>query len=307
MTNEELVKEIREGRDTDEHLLQQLFIQNSGLIELAIRPYCSICERDDLRQEALCGLLQAVEKFDPGKECSFAVFCQFWVKQCVRRYVYQSGGLRLPEYLVMRLFQMNRFIREYEAERGYSPSDSVLCAVLQIRPDELQSLKRTGSSRRTVSLFAPLDEGDDTCLADTLQDEKDSISDSLDEIERTQIQEAVNSLNDECRQAIQARYFDGLQYRQIAALCGKSVDMVRKIEKTALRQLKRDFRIKEAGQVRGYYSRTSKTFQGGLRRFLEGGESIVESLVLNKLDLESGAHVVEHMMLNKLEIEENET
>ena len=281
------MSEIQSGINQQENLLQ-LFNQNRGLIETVLRPYLSICERDDLEQEAFCGLLHAIEKYNPEQGCLFMSFALPWIRQTLARYAHNSGQIRIPEHIVNQLYQMNHAVREYEAEHGCFPPDSVLCAVLRISLDELQRLKQIKHNiHGAVSLSAPaLSDDEEITLEDIVPDKRDDISSVLDEIESTQIWNAVDDLDEEHRQEIRARFLDGMQYKQIAALCGRSIDEVKKAEKTALRQLRSDPRIKEAGEVRGYYSRTSKAYQGGLRRFLESGESIVEHMVLDKLEPE---------------------
>ena len=282
-SNEVLLSEIRSGINQQEGLLQ-LFNQNRGLIETVIRPYLSICERDDLEQEAFCGLLHAVSRYDPEQGCPFITFALPWIRQTVGRYTHQSGQIRLPEHIINQIYRMNRIAREYEAKQGCYPPDSVLCARLRISSDELQRLKQVRHDTQTVSMSAPiLSEDEDITLEDIIPDKRDEISSVLDEIESSQIWQAVDDLEEEQQQAVRARFLDGMQYNQIADMTGQTLDTIKRVERAALNRLKKDQRIKQAGEAHGYYHSTSRVFRGGLQSFRERG-SIVENLALEAVE-----------------------
>ncbi len=42
---------------------------------------------DDIVQQGAIGLLRAVEKFDPGKDCRLATYAAYWIRAEIRDYV----------------------------------------------------------------------------------------------------------------------------------------------------------------------------------------------------------------------------
>ena len=58
MTNEELVHEYQAG---NREVIEQLYLQNSGMIEKIVRRYSGVEELEDLRQESYFGLVKAAE------------------------------------------------------------------------------------------------------------------------------------------------------------------------------------------------------------------------------------------------------
>lgn len=76
MSNEELVKLIKQGINVSEYM-EQLYIQNKGLIISAIKKYRYACqsdynstpiiEMDELMNEAYFGLVKAVESYDESQ------------------------------------------------------------------------------------------------------------------------------------------------------------------------------------------------------------------------------------------------
>ena len=80
MTNEELVIEYQTGNKA---VIEQLYLQNRGMIEKIVRRYAGIEELDDLRQESFFGLVKAAELWKPENEIfalrSFGRFPDFLI------------------------------------------------------------------------------------------------------------------------------------------------------------------------------------------------------------------------------------
>ena len=87
LSNEELVKLIKEGQDPDGKYMMDLWKQNKGLIWRTVKPYANYESEEDLMQEAFIGLSKAVGLFDPNMGASFITYALFWVKQFVVRFL----------------------------------------------------------------------------------------------------------------------------------------------------------------------------------------------------------------------------
>ncbi len=64
---------------------------------------------DDLIEEGNLGLLKAIEKYDLRKNCRFATYASFWIRQNVTRALTNEGKLiRIPAHITSRLSKMGK-------------------------------------------------------------------------------------------------------------------------------------------------------------------------------------------------------
>ncbi len=106
MSNEELVQQIQQGIDIKGNM-EQLYIQNKGLIYATIKRYRYACqsdynslpiiEMDELMNEAYFGLVKAVENYNPNQGILFMSYAPNWIRQAVKRYLDNCGRtIRVP-------------------------------------------------------------------------------------------------------------------------------------------------------------------------------------------------------------------
>ncbi len=61
---------------------EKIIEKNIGLIKkIAAKFFNSTIPQEDLIQEGILGLLQALERFDPKKETKFSTYATFWIKK----------------------------------------------------------------------------------------------------------------------------------------------------------------------------------------------------------------------------------
>lgn len=205
----------------------------------------------DLVQEGTLGLIRAAEKFEFEKGFRFSTYCFNWITQSVRRYVGDVGTLiRFPTHVQE---QMGRLYREKaleQARTGLEPDEETLAENLGMdlgKTRELLQLRNIG-----VSLDAPRFDDDEGSMIDTLAG--DPYGGTEDTAERQSLHrflgEAVDELEASERRVIVARWglHDGppLSRAEIADSLGVSREWVRQLERSALRKLKGQERVREA-------------------------------------------------------------
>ena len=164
MTNEELCIRYQNG---DAGALEDLYKQNKGLIETVIRKYSTIADLDDLRQESFFAIRQAAALWDHSKGGNFATYCAYWIRQGACRYIYNtSGTIRTPIHIKNRIGRYNRIVNAYRVQFGRDPSQLELCYALDLKPHQLEDLRRDILTLHTRSASEPVGEDGE----DTLQD-----------------------------------------------------------------------------------------------------------------------------------------
>ena len=140
MTNEELVIEYQTGNKA---VIEQLYLQNRGMIEKIVRRYAGIEEPDDLRQESFFGLVKAAELWKPEKETAFISYAVYWIRAAIHQYIRNySGVVRLPSYKRDLIGRYKKAVNSYRMMFGRYPSDRELCVALNLKSKQLEDLKK---------------------------------------------------------------------------------------------------------------------------------------------------------------------
>ena len=125
----------------------------------------------DLIEEGNIGLIKAVERFKPEKECRFSTYAVLWIRQSIERgLVSHSRTVRLPAHVVGDLKRMIRITRTLTQRLGREPLFEELTKEMGVEADYMNRLMM--AVRKATSLDTPLDEDDRYHLSDILSEEE---------------------------------------------------------------------------------------------------------------------------------------
>src|SRR5256886_5975411 len=155
-----------------ERAKQELTTRNLRLVISVAREFAYTgLPLTDLIQEGNIGLMRAVEKFDYRRNLKFSTYAVWWIKQAIRRAVFEQGKLiRIPEYM-------------YENARQGSKSREALTTTLVRSPTPVESaahlamplerVERTlALGHEPISLDRPAAEEDKRPLGERLAETK---------------------------------------------------------------------------------------------------------------------------------------
>ena len=113
MTREEEVLLARKTRSSDpkeaEGAKQEFLNRNMKLLVKIARGFKSEdLSLSDMVQEGSIGLMRALEKFDPDRGFKFSTYASWWIRQAITRALHNSGGIRIPPYLVSARWRLTR-------------------------------------------------------------------------------------------------------------------------------------------------------------------------------------------------------
>lgn len=245
MTNEELCIAIQSNEGNKQDHLMNLYLQNIGMIEKIIRRYASADDLADLRQESFFGILRAAELWSPDKGGSFITYAVFWIRQAIQNYLVNCGGVvRIPANRRSQIGRYKRVVHAYQIQFGRDPSERELCAVLDLKREQLEELQKDIRALRIRSTSEVIGgEDDDLTLEDTIAADGDAMEDTVERVYQQELSDelwsCVNELKPQQADIIRSRYIEGRTLSECGTVIGVSVERARAIQQQALRELRK--------------------------------------------------------------------
>ena len=209
----------------------------------------------DLISEGNIGLVNAVERFDPGKGGKLSTYSAWWIKQSIRRALAnQSKTIRLPIHLVDKISKMRRVSLQMSEELGREPTDEEFAEEIGISSAKLSQLKTV--SIRPASLDAPISDDDSTEFGEIVGDEDARTPFELfrDKNMRDELSELLEVLDDRERKIIFERFgWDGNKPKtleEVGKIFGVTRERIRQLQNIALAKLRRELAKREKLIVR---------------------------------------------------------
>lgn len=265
ISNEELVVKIQTGEDR-QTCLEQLYLQNRGLIGKIAARYVWAGDIEDLIQEGFIGLMTAAERWKPDAGVVFSTYAVVWIRQSIQKYCEDTGHVvRLSSQRAQRLRRYLVFLREYEAAHGKAPAASVICEALNLSPEQLCALELDAASQNTASLSAPaFGEDDDLTLGDVLPADAPGTDDVLEKRYQEELSAflwgLVDDLPKDQARVLRWRYRDGLTLAQCDGLMDAKCGRASRLEAVGIRSLQR---TKPTRQIRAFTG--ERLYSEGLR------------------------------------------
>ena len=195
---------------------------------------------DDLVQVASLGLLNAIDRFQPGRGTKFTSFAAPTILGELKRHFRDKGWtLHVPRDLQERALALSRANERLSHDLGRSPTLSELANALSCGVEQVVEASEVAHSYSPASLDAPVArEADESApLVDLLGREDDGFA--LAE-SREVIADTWRSLSELERQVIKLRFVGGLTQREIGQHIGYSQMHVSRLLRRSLNRLLSD-------------------------------------------------------------------
>lgn len=134
------------------------------VFESTVTIYNDIQKNDieDYIQEGMCGLVRAIDMYDPHHRASFKTYAAYWIKKYIYIYLRDNWSIRMPANIIGLMYKVLRFMSEYHKKSGEDPDITYMAAQLQKKPEEIQNALDTYKILSVVYMDAKEDEDDES-------------------------------------------------------------------------------------------------------------------------------------------------
>ncbi len=236
----ELARRIKAG---DRQALEKLVKANLRFVVSVAKQYQHQgLDLPDLINEGNLGLIRAAQKFDETRGFKFISYAVWWIRQSILQALAEQARIvRQPLNQVGLSNKINKELAKFEQENERRPSAEELAERLELPVEKIsEALKLSG---RSVSVDAPLVEGEDNSLLDVLTNEDNPATDAglNQESLSTEVDRALKQLVERDREIVKMFFGIGckeLTLEEIGAKFDLTRERVRQIKEHALRKLR---------------------------------------------------------------------
>ncbi|MCM0648750.1 RNA polymerase sporulation sigma factor SigG [Clostridium swellfunianum] len=224
-------------KDGDEASREKFIKGNLRLVLSVIQRFNNRGENvDDLFQVGCIGLIKAIDNFDLSQNVKFSTYAVPMIIGEIRRYLRDNNSIRVSRSLRDIAYRALQVRDKLVSENNKEPTISQIAKELKVPREEV--VFALDAIQDPVSLFEPIyhDGGDAIYVMDQISDNK-NLDDSW--LENISIKEAMKKLNDREKLILTLRFFDGRTQMEVADEIGISQAQVSRLEKTALRHMRK--------------------------------------------------------------------
>ncbi len=206
----------------------------------------SFMNKDDMRSAGMLGLIDAANKFDPGKNILFKTFAEYRIRGAIldemRKLDWFSRSLREKQS------NLSRTMTRLERKLGRTPEEEEMALAMEISLEEYQHILGEVSHLGCVSLNETLDNSEDgVSFLDALVDKRSDLSPAsqLETKELNKIMASIlQELSEKERLVISLYYYEELTQKEIADILEVSEGRISQLHSQALLKLKTKVQIR---------------------------------------------------------------
>ena len=289
MTNEEIIRLIKQDNEHKQELMMQLWEQNEGLVSKFVNKFIGIIDKNEAKQECYIAMCNAVDTFTDDMSYKFTTWLTALLPNHLRRYADKCCKMiRIPEGLAAEVGRYKKIINLFNTEEGREPTNIEIAGLLGVDIKRVLMLAKVSITNDIKSLDEPIKgiDNEDNTLESTIPcdvDEYESIEKQQDhEVMAADIEKAIEILPNQQKEIIKKRYFEEKTFKEVGEAVEMSGQNVRLNCKHAIRTLRN---CRYTNNLKGYYDiylAAASTHHVGVTRFKTTWTSEVEREILRK-------------------------
>ncbi|HEY5561067.1 MAG TPA: RNA polymerase sporulation sigma factor SigG [Clostridiaceae bacterium] len=218
---------------------EQIIMGNLRLVLSVMRTFNNRGENaDDLFQVGCMGLIKSIDNFDLGLNVKFSTYAVPMIFGELRRYLRDNNSIRVSRSLRDIAYKALQAREKLRLEFNKEPTVSQIAKELNLPIEDVVSA--LDAIQQPVSIFEPINhggsDGDAMLIMDQMSDKKNSDDSWLENIS---IKEGMKKLNAREKLILALRFFHGKTQMEVSEEIGISQPQVSRLEKIALRHLRK--------------------------------------------------------------------
>ncbi|EOD01271.1 RNA polymerase sporulation sigma factor SigG [Caldisalinibacter kiritimatiensis] len=237
LTNKEMKKLFKRIHAGDLSAREEFIRGNLRLVLSVIQRFNKRGEPvDDLFQVGCIGLIKAIDNFDLSQNVKFSTYAVPMIIGEIRRYLRDNNSIRVSRSLRDIAYKALQVRDQLINKNSKEPTISEIAKELNLPKEEV--VFALDAIQDPISLFEPIyhDSGDAIYVMDQVSDEK-----SEDEtwLEGIALREGLRKLSSREKLILNLRFYEGKTQMEVADEIGISQAQVSRLEKAALRHMKK--------------------------------------------------------------------
>ena len=220
---------------------EQLIISYAPLVKLVagrLSMYLGYSvEYDDLCSYGIFGLIDAIDKFDPGKDVKFETYASLRIRGSILDQIRKMDWI--PRTVRQRQRQIDEAVKKIEMHTGRNATETEIAKELGVTESEYTEWQTQVNITNVISLNEFVESG-----AEPAQDSKGNVHFSqpeevvLGEELTVKLEECMATLTERERRVISLYYYEDLTLKEIASVLGVSESRISQLHTKALSKLK---------------------------------------------------------------------
>lgn len=237
LKNDETQALLLRAKQGDMKAREELIAGNLRLVLSVIQRFANRENADDLFQVGCIGLIKAIDNFNTDLDVRFSTYGVPMIVGEIRRYLRDNSTMRVSRAMRDTAYKVLQAKEAYMAEHQREPTVDEIARMLELKREEV--VFALDAIVDPVSLYEPVysDSGDTICVMDQVRDSKNTDENWLEQIA---LREAIAKLSDREKRILSLRFFQGKTQMEVSTEVGISQAQVSRLEKNALRQIKKD-------------------------------------------------------------------
>ena len=231
----EIEKLILEAQNGDKKSLEEIILNNEGLIWSVLKKYLNKgYDKDDLYQICAIGFIKAIKRFDFSFNVKLSTYAVEYMSGEIKKFIRDDGIIKISRYLKELSFKINELEKNSVSKTGKVLDIKALSKILDVSENEIMEAKRIINNVR--SLNEENEEGKEVNLIDKIVLEDDEEQNKI--VDRIMLFEEYDLLSRRDRMIINLRYFKEKTQTQVASVLGISQVQVSRLERKILNKLR---------------------------------------------------------------------
>ncbi len=235
LDNAQILNLVEKAQQGDQDAKEVLLKENAPLIRCVIKRFKDKgIEYDDLYQIGCLGFLKALNNFQVDYNVKFSTYVVPMVIGEIKRFMRDDGAIKVSRVLKSLNLQINKFVDKFFSDNQRSPTIEEIAKHFGVEEQEV--VLAMDSARMPVSLYSPLEDGEDGLL---VMDRVEGEGQAEDMFDHIALKELIHNLDKREQKIVMLRFYFDKTQSEIAKELKISQVQVSRLENKILENLRK--------------------------------------------------------------------